>query len=74
MQLEELPAGEPVLTGTFPVNNHPTLVLFDTGASHTFISQQYVLSRNLPVIRVNQGYLITAPGTQLLTNFVINQL
>ena len=74
MQLEELPVGEPVLTGMFPVNDHPTLVLFDTGASHTIISQQYVHSRNFLVTRVNQGYLITAPGTQLLTNFVVDQL
>jgi hypothetical protein len=36
--LEELPEGVPVMTGTFSMFNQPALVLFDTGASHSFIS------------------------------------
>jgi hypothetical protein len=36
--LEELPKGEPIMTGTFSVLNKPALVLLDSGASHSFIS------------------------------------
>jgi hypothetical protein len=32
--------GEPVMMGTFLVANHPALILFDSGASHTFISKK----------------------------------
>jgi hypothetical protein len=34
--------GEPVMMGTFLVANHPAIILFDSGASHTFISKKFV--------------------------------
>jgi hypothetical protein len=36
--LEELLEGALVMTGTFSVFNQPALILFDSGASHNFIS------------------------------------
>jgi len=36
--IEETPAGEVVTVGTFLVNQHPTVVLFDSGVSHSFMS------------------------------------
>jgi hypothetical protein len=38
--LEELPEGAPIMTGTFSVLYQPALILFDSGASHSFISQK----------------------------------
>ena len=40
--LEEIPLGEVVTAGMFLVNQHPTVVLFDSGASHSFMSQTFV--------------------------------
>jgi hypothetical protein len=40
--LEEVPEGTQVMAGTFSVNHYPVTVLFDSGASHTFISQACV--------------------------------
>jgi hypothetical protein len=37
--MEEIPKGEQVLTGMFSLNGHPTIVLFDSGATHDFISK-----------------------------------
>jgi hypothetical protein len=39
--LEELPEGAPIMTGIFLVYNQPALILFDSGASHSFISQKF---------------------------------
>jgi hypothetical protein len=36
--MEEIPTGEEVLAGTFSLNEHPIIILFDSGASHDFIS------------------------------------
>jgi hypothetical protein len=36
--MEEIPTGEEVLTGTFFLNKHPIIILFDSGASHDFMS------------------------------------
>jgi hypothetical protein len=35
--MEELLEGAPVMTGTFLVFNQPALIMFDSGASHSFI-------------------------------------
>ena len=39
--VEEVLAGEVVTTGMFLVNKHPAIVLFDYGASHSFMSQEF---------------------------------
>ncbi|XP_074317877.1 uncharacterized protein LOC141653909 [Silene latifolia] len=36
-----------VVTGTFLVNSKPTFVLFDSGATHSFISREHVRALNL---------------------------
>jgi hypothetical protein len=41
-QVATTPDGEPVMMGTFLVANHPAIILFDSGASHTFISKKFV--------------------------------
>jgi hypothetical protein len=37
--MEDIPEGEQVLMGTFSLNGHPIVILFDLGASHDFISK-----------------------------------
>ena len=36
--MEEIPSGEVVTASMFLVNHHPAIVLFDSGASHSFMS------------------------------------
>jgi hypothetical protein len=38
-----------VVIGTFSVNNISAVVLFDSGASHSFISAAYIEKHNLPI-------------------------
>jgi hypothetical protein len=47
------PEGEPVMMGMFLVANCPTVILFDSGASHTFISKNFV--ENIAFLALNQG-------------------
>jgi hypothetical protein len=35
--VEGIPRGEEVLVGTFFLNEHPVIILFDSGASHDFM-------------------------------------
>ena len=39
--MDEIPKGEPVTVGKFPVNENPVVVLFDSGSSHSFMSQAF---------------------------------
>jgi hypothetical protein len=47
------PEGEPVMMGTFLVADYPAVILFDFGASHTFISKNFV--ENIAFLALNQG-------------------
>jgi hypothetical protein len=36
----ELPEGAPIMTGTFFIDYKPVIILFDSGATHSFISDK----------------------------------
>jgi hypothetical protein len=38
-----------VAVGMFPVESYPAKVLFDTGATHSFVSSSWVESHNIPI-------------------------
>jgi hypothetical protein len=56
--LEELPEGVPVMTGTFSVFNQPALILFDSSASHSFISQKFSANCQLPFFHTRGSFMI----------------
>jgi hypothetical protein len=39
--MKEIPMGEEVLVGTFFLNEHPIIILFNSGASHDFVSSAW---------------------------------
>jgi hypothetical protein len=41
------------MMGMFLVANYPAIILFDSGASHTFISKSFV--ENISFLALNQG-------------------
>ena len=40
-EAEEILQNEPVMAGMFTTNSHPTYVLFDSDASHSFMSIEF---------------------------------
>jgi hypothetical protein len=69
-QVATTPEGEPVMMGTFLVANHPAVILFDSGASHTFISKTFVEKYCIPCIESREGFIIHSPGGQIFTKKV----
>ena len=49
----EIPSGEVVTAGKFLVNHHPIVVLFDSGASHSFMSPAFASKYNQNGIRAD---------------------
>jgi hypothetical protein len=47
--VEEVQEAHDVVIGMFLINNTSAIVLFDSGASHSFISAAYVGKHNLPL-------------------------
>jgi hypothetical protein len=54
--------GESVMMGTFLVANHLAVILFDSGALHTFISKKFVEKYCIPCIESREGFIIHSPG------------
>jgi hypothetical protein len=62
-----MPEGEPVMMGTFLMANRPTIILFDSGASHTFISKKFVEKYCILYNESRKGFIIHSPGGQIFT-------
>jgi hypothetical protein len=73
-QVATTPDGEPVMMGTFLVANHPAIILFDSGALHTFISKKFVEQHCIPYHESREGFKIHSPGGQLFTKEVAFQV
>jgi hypothetical protein len=69
-QVATAPEGEPVMMGTFLVANHPAVILFDSSASHTFISKKFVEKHCIPSTESREGFIIHSPGGQIFTKEV----
>jgi hypothetical protein len=49
------------MTGIFSVFNQPALILFDSGASHSFISQKFSDKCQLPSCHANGSFIRSVP-------------
>jgi hypothetical protein len=66
--LEEVPEGAPIMTDIFSVYNQPALILFDSGASHSFISQKFSARCQLPFYHSKGSSMIATPRGKIATN------
>jgi hypothetical protein len=59
---EEAHEAPDVVIGMFFVNDLSAVVLFDSGASHSFISAAYVEKHNLPIALLRCQMIVSSPG------------
>jgi hypothetical protein len=70
--VESIPSGEIITAGVFLVNQQPAIVLFDSGASHSFISSTFAAKHGMKVVTLdNSGYNISVAGNNILTNQLV---
>jgi hypothetical protein len=60
--MEEAQEAPDVVIGMFSVNNASVVVLFDSGATHSFISTTYIGKHNLPLALLKCKMIVTSPG------------
>jgi hypothetical protein len=65
--VEEAQEAPDVVIGMFLVNDTSTVVLFDSGASHSFISVAYVEKHNLPLALLRCQMIVSFPGGDMPT-------
>jgi hypothetical protein len=60
--VEEAQEGADVVIGIFLINDTSVVVLFDSGASHSFISAAYVGKHNLPLALLRYQMIVSSLG------------
>jgi hypothetical protein len=54
----------------FLASSHPATILFDSGASHSFISSSFVVKHQLPITIMKQTILVSSPGGEMRTKHI----
>jgi hypothetical protein len=66
--VSELPEGAPIMTGTFTIYHQPAIILFDSGATHSFISSKFGTKLGLELNPVRGSYLTATPGGRVASS------
>jgi hypothetical protein len=64
---EEVQEAPDFVIGIFLINDTSAVVLFDSGASHSFISAAYVGKHNLPLALLRCQMIVSSPGGDMPT-------
>jgi hypothetical protein len=70
MTTEEAQQAQDVVLGMFLASSHSATVLFDSGASHSFISSPFVVKHQLPITIMKQTMLVSSPGGETRIKYI----
>jgi predicted aspartyl protease len=68
--MSDIQEGASILTGTFSINDTPVKVLFDSGATHSFINESLLDKLGLRGVQTKSTYKITIPGGNITSQLV----
>jgi hypothetical protein len=67
MTSDEAQQAPDVVLGMFLASSQPATILFDSGASHSFISSSFVAKHSLPITTMKHTMLVSSPGGEMRT-------
>jgi predicted aspartyl protease len=62
------------MTGTFSIHNKPAIILFDSGASHSFISAKFGAKVGFDFCHTKESYMISTPDGKIASNQIIRNV
>ena len=68
VSVEEVEAQLDAVIGKFLVKSFTAIVLFDTGASHSYISRGFVNKYKLPTKVLRKPMLVSSPGADYMAS------
>jgi hypothetical protein len=72
--VDGIPTGEEVLAGTFFLNESPIVILFDSRASHDFISSACAKKARLTLMALGVPYVISTPGGRVDADRIVRKV
>jgi hypothetical protein len=70
MTSDEAQQAQDVVSGMFLARSHPATVLFDFGASQSFITPSFVAKHNLPIATMKHTMLVSSPRDEMRTKHI----
>jgi hypothetical protein len=70
MTSEEAQQAPDVVLGMFLASSHPATILFDSGASHSFISSSFVAKHSMLIATMKHTMLVSSPGGEMRTKHI----
>jgi hypothetical protein len=72
--IEKIPTGEEVLAGTFFLNECPIIILFESGASHDFMSSTCAKKARLSRVAMKEPYVISTPRGRVDVDWIVQKV
>jgi hypothetical protein len=70
MTSDEAQQAQDVVLGMFLTSSRPATILFDSRASHSFISSSFVVKHSLPIATMKHTMLVSLPGHEMRTKHI----
>jgi hypothetical protein len=67
---KEAQQAQDIVLGMFLASSHPATVLFDSRASHSFISSTFVAKHHLPITIMKHTMLVSSPESEMRTKHI----
>jgi len=74
MTAETAQEANDVVLDMFFVNSEPAIVLFDSGASHSFITHKFVAKNNIPRQLMKKCLILSSPGGEMQATHICPQV
>jgi hypothetical protein len=72
--VEDAQVAPDVIIGMIPVNDNGTIVLFDSGASHSFVAANFVQKHNLHLAMLKNRMIVSSPGGDMHARHVCSKV
>jgi hypothetical protein len=70
MTSDEAQQAQDVLLGMFLASSHPATILFNSGASHSFITSSFIAKHNLLIANMKYIMLVSSRGGEIRTKLI----
>jgi hypothetical protein len=68
------PDGADIALGMFYINAIPATILFDSGATHSFMSARYVNTNEIPLLNMRKPMIVLTPKGPIEANHMTHRL
>jgi hypothetical protein len=72
--IEDAQVAPNVITGMILVNDNNAIVLFDSGASHSFVAAKFMQKYNIPLSMLMNQMIVISPGGDMHVRHVCRKV